>query len=125
MPIKPKYFMQPAYFSSTDYGIRRGGEGIVFNYEKGNSIVGNKIGYFVLAKSMLDHKYIFDKREQYLTVSQARNNIDTREKFSRGFKKNLLEIIFSNSKYTKNVEDFIKKMLENNKQDLFNSEDPR
>lgn len=116
MPKKPKYVMKPARFYATETGFQFSGEGIITEYEKGSTVVGNKVTlYVIMTNRALSKPNIFKlklrKWTGYITVSQARENIDLNPygKFSRSFKIALLKCVFT-SKDTKTVDAFIEDM---------------
>lgn len=107
MPKKPNYYRKPAFFHETQYGLTHSGEGIVVEYEKGGTVFGNKITYFILLRNKIRGNS-FVKRDARLTSSQARNNIEIREEFSNEFKQSLLKLSFNGSPYLReNIENFL------------------
>jgi len=109
MAKKPNYFRKPASFHKTETGFMHSGEGMVTEYEKRNSIIGNKMNYFILLQNRKTETG-FVERSTHLTAAQARNNIDVNDDFSPNFKHSLFKIIFETKKdaYVTNIKRFIR-----------------
>jgi hypothetical protein len=85
--------MKPVKFFKTESGFQEASEGIIVEYEKGNSIAGNRIRYFILTNN--DR---FLDRTRNITVAIAKRNINIQSDFTWDFKTRLVELIFNTKK---------------------------
>ncbi|MFW6028776.1 MAG: hypothetical protein ACOCRO_00835 [Halanaerobiales bacterium] len=90
---KPKWLLKPIIFQETEFGFRRSGEGMIFNYDKGNKHSQVRIEYFILNYNSKNNPY-FGFYESFLSLDQIRRNVEINNDFSNFFKHEAIKAIF-------------------------------
>lgn len=99
---KPKWLMKPVEMYKTEFGFSHEGPGVIYDYEKSSGLSDTKISFFVLTKNRHGKDFIiFDSK--HMNMQSIRRNVETRQDFSKYFKRDLFRIAFGDNSDLKSI----------------------